>query len=125
MALGQASARSAELIMFEQRGCPYCAAFEREVAPVYPLTEEGRAIPLRRVNIAAPIPSDLGFLKVERLTPVFVLVEAGREIGRIRGYAGEDHFWGLYGVLIERLRMMRGAATPAAPQARLAAPSQR
>ena len=32
-----------------------------------------------------------------------VLVDSGREIGRIRGYPGEDHFWGLLGVLIKKL----------------------
>jgi hypothetical protein len=40
---------------------------------------------------------------VERMTPVFVLVDGGREIGRIRGYPGEDHFWGLLGELMARL----------------------
>jgi len=32
-----------------------------------------------------------------------VLVDHGREIGRIRGYPGEDHFWGLLGVLMKKL----------------------
>jgi hypothetical protein len=32
-----------------------------------------------------------------------VLVDRGREIGRIRGYPGEDHFWGLLGVLMKKL----------------------
>jgi hypothetical protein len=27
----------------------------------------------------------------------------GEEIGRIRGYPGEDHFWGLLSVLIKKL----------------------
>ena len=48
-------------------------------------------------------PADLAFIEVERLTPLFVLVEKGREIGRIRGYPGEDHFWGLLDALIEKL----------------------
>ena len=49
------------------------------------------------------LPADLAFIETERLTPLFVLVEKGHEIGRIRGYPGEDHFWGLLGVLIEQL----------------------
>jgi hypothetical protein len=32
-----------------------------------------------------------------------VLVHDGREVGRIRGYPGEDHFWGLLGELFARL----------------------
>jgi len=94
---------SAELIMFEQAGCVWCETFNREVASVYPKTEEGQRAPLRRVNIDDPLPADLSFIAVERLAPLFVLVDKGREVGRIRGYPGEDHFWGLLGVLVKKL----------------------
>lgn len=97
------SARAAELIVFEQAGCVWCETFDREIAPIYPKTVEGQRAPLRRVNIDHTLPSDLVFLETERLAPVFVLVEKGQEIGRIRGYPGEDHFWGLLGALIRKL----------------------
>ena len=97
------SARAAELIMFEQAGCVWCETFDREIAPIYPKTVEGQRAPLRRVNIDHTLPSDLAFLETERLAPLFVLVEKGQEIGRIRGYPGEDHFWGLLGALIRKL----------------------
>ena len=103
IALSLSAARSAELVMFEQAGCAWCEAFDREIAPVYGKTDEGRRAPLRRVNIAQAIPADLAFIDTERLTPLFVLVDRGREIGRIRGYPGEDHFWGLLGVLMAKL----------------------
>lgn len=96
-------ARAAELVMFTRAGCEWCAAFEREIAPVYGKTDEGRRAPLRRVDFDAARPADLAFIEVERLTPLFVLIENGREIGRIRGYPGEDHFWGLLDALIEKL----------------------
>jgi hypothetical protein len=105
-----ARAPAAELVMFEQPGCPWCATFDREIAPIYPKTAEGQRAPLRRVDIMAPVPADLAFLQVERLTPLFILVDRGREIGRIRGYPGEDHFWGLLGVLVGKLN---AAAEPA------------
>jgi hypothetical protein len=95
--------RAAELIMFEQAGCAWCEAFNREIAPIYDKTAEGQRAPLRRVDIDQPAPQDLAFIAVERLAPLFVLVDRGREIGRIRGYPGEDHFWGLLGVLIKKL----------------------
>lgn len=98
-----APARAAELVMFEQAGCVWCQAFDREVAPVYGKTEEGLRAPLRRVDIDRPIPAALSFIEVERLTPLFVLIDKGREIGRIRGYPGEDNFWGLLGALIKKL----------------------
>lgn len=97
------SARAAELVVFEQAGCVWCETFDREIAPIYPKTVEGQRAPLRRVNIDHTLPSDLAFLEMERLAPLFVLVEKGQEIGRIRGYPGEDHFWGLLGALIRKL----------------------
>jgi thioredoxin-related protein len=98
-----ATVRAAELVMFEQAGCVWCETFDREIAPIYPKTTEGQRAPLRRVNIDQSLPPDLSFIVIERITPLFVLVANGREIGRIRGYPGEDHFWGLLGVLIEKL----------------------
>lgn len=89
--------------MFEQAGCVWCETFDREIGPVYPKTAEGQRAPLRRVNIDHPLPADLDFIAVERLAPLFVLVDKGREVGRIRGYPGEDHFWGLLGTLMRKL----------------------
>jgi hypothetical protein len=103
MALAPATVGAAELVMFEQAGCAWCEAFDREIAPVYGKTDEGARAPLRRVDIAQAMPSELAFIEVERLTPLFVLVDQGHEIGRICGYPGEDHFWGLLGVLIKKL----------------------
>jgi hypothetical protein len=108
-----AGARAAELVMFTKAGCPWCEAFDREIAPVYPNTVEGARAPLRRVDIAAPVPGDLAFVEVERLTPVFVLVDKGREIGRIRGYPGEAFFWGFLGELIGKMEPAATGAEPA------------
>jgi thioredoxin-related protein len=103
MLFASSSSHAAELVMFEQAGCEWCAAFDRDIAPIYPKTDEGRRAPLRRVDIAQPLPQDLAFIAVERLTPLFVLVDNGREIGRIRGYPGEDNFWGLLDAIMKRL----------------------
>jgi len=106
-----AHARAAELVMFTQRGCVWCQKFEREIAPAYEKTTEGKRAPLRRVDIAKPQPPDLAFIPRERFTPVFVLVDNGREFGRIRGYPGDAFFYGLLDNLIAQ--MDRGeAATP-------------
>jgi hypothetical protein len=94
------AAKAAELVMFWRAGCEYCARFARGIAPIYGRTDEGKAAPLRRVGIHGPIPPDLKSIAVERITPVFVLVEHGHEIGRIRGYPGDDNFWGLLAGLI-------------------------
>lgn len=107
LAYAQTGARAAELVMFEQAGCVWCEAFDREVGAVYGKTEDGLRAPLRRVDIARPVPSDLSFIQVERLTPLFVLVEDGREIGRIRGYGGRDAFWTQLFMLMEKLGRVR------------------
>ena len=112
------AAQAAELIVFEQKGCVWCQRFDREIAPAYAKTDEGKRAPLRRVDIAKPLPDDLSFIVRERFTGVFVLVENGAEFGRIRGYPGETFFWGLLANLLERLD--RGE--PSAPAPNAAAP---
>jgi hypothetical protein len=95
--------RAAELVMVERDGCPWCEAFDREIAPVYGKTAEGQRAPLRRIDLNRAPPADLAFVQIERLTPVFILVDGGREIGRIRGYPGPDGFWMQLTVLMDRL----------------------
>ena len=101
------SAQAAELVMFEQEGCVWCAKFNAEIAPGYAKSEEVKIAPLRRVDIHAQIPADLENIVVERFTPTFVLVDDGEEIGRIRGYPGSEFFWFL---VDERIAKLPGAA---------------
>ena len=101
---------AAELVMFDRAGCPYCERFDREIGPIYGRSDEGKIAPLRRVDIHQPVPSDLRFVAMEQLTPVFVLIDDGREMGRIRGYPGEDNFWGLLAGLIGGLKGAGAAA---------------
>ena len=84
-----------QLVMFEQAGCPYCAAWNREVGGIYAKTDEGHKLPLRRVDIADPRPADLRSLNQIVATPTFVVMHCGREFDRITGYIGQDQFWGL------------------------------
>lgn len=100
---GPGAAMSAELVMFEQAGCVWCARWNKEIGPAYPNTDEGRKAPLRRVDIHAPLPADLAGIRVERFTPTFVLVENGEEIGRMRGYTGDQFFWFLLDEMLGKL----------------------
>jgi thioredoxin-related protein len=103
IALAVTQARAAELVMFEQAGCSWCEAFNREIGVTYDKTEDGLRAPLRRVDIARPLPPELSFIQVERMTPLFVLVDKGHEIGRIRGYGGPESFWMQMFMLMEKL----------------------
>ena len=103
IALAVAHVRAAELVMFEQAGCSWCEAFDRDIGLIYDKTDESARAPLRRVDITQALPADLSFIVVERLTPLFVLVDKGREIGRIRGYGGPEAFWTQLFMLMEKL----------------------
>lgn len=97
-----APAAELELLMFEQPGCIYCARWNEEVAPEYPLTDEGRAAPLRRLQLRDPLPADVTLKAPPVFTPTFVLARDGQELGRLEGYPGEEFFWPLLGALIEK-----------------------
>ena len=94
---------AAELVMFESPICEWCEKWDEDISGVYPKTSEGKAAPLRRVDIYDPRPDDLKDVKGITFTPTFVLWDEGREIGRIVGYPGEDFFWGLLGEILEKL----------------------
>lgn len=94
---------AAQLIMVEQDACEWCEVWNEEIGGVYHKTTEGKAAPLRRVDIHDEMPDDLQFITGLVYTPTFVLVDKGKEIGRIRGYPGEDFFWGLLQQLIGKL----------------------
>ena len=96
-------AGAAELLMFEQDYCEWCDRWNEEIGVVYHKTEEGKAAPLRRVDIHSEPPADIRHIRMERFTPTFVLIENGKEVGRIRGYPGEDFFWGLLGQMLKKI----------------------
>jgi hypothetical protein len=101
LALNVTAAAAMELVMFRQAGCPWCAAWDREVGPIYPKTEFGRRVPVRFVDLGRARDT-AGLKSPVRFTPTFVVLEGGREIGRIEGYPGQDFFWGLLENLVPK-----------------------
>ncbi len=95
--------RAAELLMFEEPGCPWCAAWRADIGVIYDKTAEGRQAPLRRVDMTAPRPSDLSDVDPVTFSPTFVLFTDGAEVGRIVGYPGEHFFWPMLKDLLVRL----------------------
>lgn len=93
-----------QLLMFEQPGCIYCARWDAEIGPQYPLTEEGKAAPLQRLQLRDPLPQAMALVRPVQFTPTFVLVEDGRESGRIEGYPGQDFFWPLLARMIAKAK---------------------
>ena len=99
-----AQAAGPQLIMFDEPGCPWCRRWRADVGPAYANSPEGKRAPLRTIDIRAPLPKDIAFAGPIRGTPTFVLVENGREVGRIFGYPGADFWWGMLGDLMKKLK---------------------
>lgn len=98
-----APVQAAELLMFDRPGCVWCQRWEAEIGPIYPKTDEGRRFPLRHVNVEQPLPADIKLDPPVRYTPTFVLVDDGKELGRITGYIGDDAFWSLLSMMVAKL----------------------
>ncbi|MFY9210500.1 MAG: hypothetical protein WAO69_05170 [Aestuariivita sp.] len=99
---------AAELVIVEQDGCHWCAKWNEEIGPIYPKTDEGQRVPLRRVNLRA-LPDDISFSSRPVFTPTFVLIKDGQELGRIEGYGGDEFFWFLLNKLLNAHSIETGA----------------
>ncbi|MER0239100.1 thioredoxin family protein [Fulvimarina sp. MAC8] len=107
-ALGVASwitaSPAAELLIFEQDGCPYCAKFDAEIAPDYPQSKAGKIAPLKRVDITDDRKGGYENIAPAVFTPTFVMMnDAGEEVGRLKGYPGRNYFYGEIEPMLDRL----------------------
>lgn len=89
------AARGLRLLMVESKSCLYCAAWRAEIGPGYGGSAIGRRAPLVPVNIDGPYPDGLALARRPALTPTFILLRDGIELGRVEGYAGADQFYPL------------------------------
>jgi hypothetical protein len=105
---------AAELLMFEDDSCGWCHRWHAEFGPSYPTSAEGRRAPLRRVDIRDQdrVGATLG--RSVYSTPTFVLVDGGKEIGRIVGYPGGS-FYRRIDELLQRLPPPSAAPTTGGP----------
>lgn len=103
LTLASGGAQAAELVMFERAGCPWCRNWDREIAPIYPKTPEGARAPLRRVSLDQPLGPAWKLDPPVFYSPTFVVMDDGREIGRITGYSNAESFWGLLSGIMRRI----------------------
>jgi hypothetical protein len=103
----------AVLVMIGDPGCPYCARFEREVAPGYQASEDGHLAPLVRRDRRD---ADIAFIPRIVYSPTFIMLVRGREVGRIVGYAGVDLFWMQLAGLMSDVRLALGRSDLDAPR---------
>mgnify|MGYP001295656339 CR=1 FL=1 len=82
-----------QLVMITSSHCPWCEAFEDDVGKSYERTDEALVYPLRRHDFYVAMPDDLAHLTPATMTPTFIVVRDGAEVGRIIGYPGAELFW--------------------------------
>lgn len=97
------AANAAELLMFEQAGCVYCRRWDAEIGPGYPKTKEGMLAPLKRLDIHAKVPDGIKLKRPATITPTFILIEDGQEVGRLVGYGGSEFFYEMLAGVIAKL----------------------
>lgn len=85
-----AEAGNVRLIMVERDDCRYCIEWNREIAPKYPASAEGRFAPLQRAQRGDDV---LKHFNPVIYTPTFLVISNGEEVGRVTGYAGKLFFW--------------------------------
>ncbi len=104
LALASLPASAAELVMFDRKGCPWCAKWHAEIGVEgYARAPEARSAPLRVYLIGTPMPADIKQLKPIIGTPTFVLMDNGVEIDRFEGYPGKSVFFGRLQLALDKL----------------------
>jgi len=91
--LAKAADSRGQLVMITSSHCPWCEAFEDDVGKGYDRTEEALIYPLRRHDFYHKMPDDLAHLTPATMTPTFIIISDGVEVGRIVGYPGAELFW--------------------------------
>lgn len=92
---GEASAAKYRLLVFEQRGCGACVAFNRDVRDHYLQSNYNNLAPLTPVDIHSRRSKSFNLKTQVVSTPTFVIVDnANNEVSRFRGYPGSrDRFY--------------------------------
>jgi len=88
-----AAADPLRLLMVEKDGCIYCQAWDRNIGPGYAASDAGRVAPLMRVDIHGPYPDGLALARRPFVTPTFILLDNGSEVGRLEGHMTADQFY--------------------------------
>lgn len=104
-AAGEQSA-DVELIMVDDPACRFCQKWNEAVGRGYAKSPEGEAAPLKRVPRGAP---ELEGLAPVIYTPTFIVIEGGREVGRISGYSGPSYFYADLRDILTRAGYLRGS----------------
>lgn len=82
-----------QLVVMEAPGCIYCNIFRRDVLPSYEVSERGKEMPVRFIDVNDVDKSGIGLESPIDILPTFVVIKDNREVGRIPGYIGPEDFF--------------------------------
>lgn len=82
-----------QLVVMETPDCIYCSIFRRDVLPSYQISERGKDMPVRFVDVNDVPKTGIELQSPIDILPTFVIVKDNREIGRIPGYMGPEDFF--------------------------------
>jgi thioredoxin-related protein len=82
-----------ELVVIEADGCIYCGLFRRDVLPSYAVSEQGKQMPVRFVDVNDANTARLDLKSPVDIVPTFIVVKSQHEVGRISGYMGPEDFF--------------------------------
>jgi hypothetical protein len=102
------AARPLRLMMVTSPSCQHCRAWKIQIGPGYAASAAGRMAPLFEVDVAGPFPDGLALDRRPRLTPTFILLDRGTEVGRVEGYVGARYFY----PVLEEMMHRAGVAVP-------------
>lgn len=105
---------AAELLMIHSPSCGYCNKFMRETYLAYGYSKQGKLLPLKVLDVTKPILIEwirwnirLGTMRPIRGTPTFIIWDNDKEVDRIVGYGGQEQFYHMLDILIERHEIVR------------------
>ena len=95
-----------ELIMVDDPACRFCQKWNEAVGRGYAKSPEGKVAPLKRVPRGAP---EIEGLATVIYTPTFLVMDGGKELGRISGYSGPSYFYEDLRDILTRAGHLRGS----------------
>lgn len=89
----QGIAAQTELVVIETLNCAYCRVFRRELLPAYAASSRAKDMPIRFLKVNEVGRAGISLRQPISIVPTTLVLEEGREIGRIPGLTGHDTFF--------------------------------
>jgi thioredoxin-related protein len=98
----EVAAHRLELVVIEVAGCTVCELVRRHIQPAYEASPTSRRVPMRYVDITNIDELTIGLESRVATVPTVVLMRDGKEVDRISGYTGPQHFFVALSEMLEQ-----------------------